>query len=371
LLAVADGVAMLTHRSRIGLPLLLALTSMACSISTAPTSSDPSASDAGDAPDAPTSSGAAEVEEVAIVGTSITSAISTTGSFGVTTIPRGALHEAILDKNQTFAVHIASPAGIELEAPVTECTTRPSAVQPSAFGLIIDDSIDMAHDDPQLRRKDATIQLIKTLEVDQTALLGEIGPIAFTMRDMLCQPTVPNSCPLLDARPLTSDKSALIAATTKIHAEGPDELFGGCAYMAEILGGLKDRRSGIVIFSNGRPDAQDPRLADCQTNDPHVPVYTVGIGPGAEGGPDADASAVATLRATSAMSGGSYTSIDSPHLDSFFKNMNAAIARGSCQTTTRLKNPALLRPGTKVEGEVLVGNKGAKAVFTFVAPSAK
>jgi hypothetical protein len=364
---------MLTHRSRIGLPLLLALTSVACTISTGPTSSGPSASDAGDAPDgqASTSNGAVEVEEVALVGTSITSAIATTGLFGVTTIPRGAQHEAILDKNQAFAVHIVSPAGIELEAPVTECTAQPSAVQPSAFGVIIDDSIDMAQDDPQRRRKDATIQLIKTLEVDQTALLGEIGPIAFTLRDMLCQPTVPNSCPLVDAKPLTSDKSALIAATARVHAEGPDELFGGCAYMAQILGGLKDRRSGIVILSNGRPDAQDPRLADCQMNDSNVPVYTVGIGPGAEGGPNADPNAVATLRATSAMSGGSYTSIDSPDLDSFFKNMNAAIARGSCQTTTRLKNPALLRAGTKVEGEVRVGNKGAKAVFTFVAPSAK
>ncbi|MDB5215878.1 MAG: hypothetical protein JWO86_3805 [Myxococcaceae bacterium] len=365
---------MLTNPSRIGLPLLLALTSMACTIATAPTSSGPSASDAGDAPapDGQASSAAVEVEEVALVGTSITSAISATGTFGVTTIPRSALHDAILDKNQPFAVHIVSPAGIELEAPVTECTARAPALQPSAFGVIVDGSGDMAQDDPQLRRKDATIQFIKTLGVDQPALLGEVGPIAFTMRDMLCQPTAdPNSCPLVDAKPLTSDKTALIAGAAKIHAVGPDELFGACAYMAGILDGLKDRRSGIVVLSNGRPDAQDPRLNDCQMNDPHIPVYTLGIGPGAEGGPDADPSAVATLRTTSALSGGSYTSADSPDLDSFFKNMNAAVDRGSCQTTTRLKNPTLLRAGTKVEGEVVVGNKGAKAAFTFVAPSSK
>jgi hypothetical protein len=93
------------------------------------------------------------------------------------------------------------------------------------------------------------------------------------MRDMLCQPTAdPNSCPLVDAKPLTSDKAALIAAAAKIHAVGPDELFGACAYMAGILDGLKDRRSGIVILSNGRPDAQDVRLHDCQMNDPHIPV---------------------------------------------------------------------------------------------------
>ena len=341
---------------------------MACAISTAPSGSP--APDAGAAADGQASSAGVEVEEVALVGTSITSAISATGTFAVRTIPRSALHEAILDKNQTFAVRIVSPTGIELEAPVTECTPRAPALQPSVFGVLVDDSADMAQNDPQLRRRDAMIQFIKTLGVDQQALLGEVGPIAFTMRDMLCQPSAdPNSCPLLDAKPLTSDKTVLIAAAAKIHAVGPDELFGACAYMAGILGDLKDRRSGILILSNGRPDAQDPRLDDCQRNDSHIPVYTVGIGPGAEGGADTDASAVATLRTTSASSGGSYTSVDSPDLDSFFKNMNAAIDRGSCQTTTRLKNPALLRAGTKVEGEVVVGNKGAKAAFSFVAPS--
>ena len=356
--------------SKIALPLLVALTSVACTLSTASTASDAPASGtgAGTADTRDAQAPLPQIDEVALVGTGVTSAIHTTGSFDLTTLPSSALHAAVLDDTQAFEVVVSSPSGIELETPVTKCTPAAPAAAPPIFGVIVDDSAPMAQHDPQNRRRDATIQFINTLTLGQTALLADIGPIAFTMRNLLREQTVPNSCPLLDIQPMTGDKAALIDGTARIRAEGPDDLFNGCAYMARMVGDLKDRRSGILILSNGKPDG-DIRRDDCQRNDNSVPLYTVGIGPADEDGPDADPVAVAVLRETSAASGGSYASVNRPDLDAYFRNVGAAVERGSCKTTTRLKAPALLQPGTKVKGEIIVGTKGARAPFTFVAPA--
>jgi hypothetical protein len=366
---------MATYNSRLGLPLLFALTSVAC-LAPAPGTTDAaqgSSGPDGGAAESPANVAPVEIEEVALVGTSVTSAIFATGTFGITTIPKSASHEPTLVANLKTEVRIVSPAGMDLETEGTVCKPSAPALGAPIIGVVIDDSIDMATSDPQNRRKDVTVQFIKTLGVDTKLVMTDYGPQLFGLRDLVCEPSAKDACSLhvVPGRQPNGQRAALLAATAKIQpADGPNILYLGCMGMAQDLDERRDHRLGMLILSNGKPDDL-VNIEDCKEGGlAEAPVFTVGFGPAAEGGPNADAAAVAALREISAARGGGYASAErAADLDAFFQNMGAAIDRGSCSTTTRLKNPSALQPGTKIEGEVIVGNKGARAPFTFVVPA--
>jgi hypothetical protein len=86
-----------------------------------------------------------------------------------------------------------------------------------------------------------------------------------------------------------------------------------------------------------------------------------------------DADAVKVLRELADATGGSYASANDPaQLDSLFRNMGTALARGSCRTSATLAEAAAkIQPGTRVAGEVSIGSKGATARFEFIAPEKK
>ena len=76
-------------------------------------------------------------------------------------------------------------------------------------------------------------------------------------------------------------------------------------------------------------------------------MFTVGLGPAAEGDPNVDAEAVKVLRELANDTGGSYASASDPaQLDNLFRNMGTALARGSCKTTAKIADAA-----TKIASE--------------------
>ena len=231
---------------------------------------------------------------------------------------------------------------------------------------------------------------MKALGRDDKVLLTDYGPgYVDTLRDLRCAAdakaagnlgtettettTTDGSDPCSSVKSVfTSDKGALVRATEEIVSLGGTPLYESCVEMIPLVDSVKDGRRGVLLLSDGLPDTTDKRDA-CHSaaKAAGIPVFTVGLGPAAEGNELVDAEAVKVLRDLATETGGSYASAnEAAQLDSLFHNMGTALARGSCRTTARIARVAEITPGAKVVGEVTVGSNRATARFEFVAPPA-
>ena len=316
------------------------------------------------------------VDKVVVVGTSVTSALYTSGELGLTTIPQDATSEPVLDGRLNVDIRITSPADIATTVASTECTVPDQGNKPVAIGMIIDDSGSMLESDPKLMRKAATIGFLDTLGADDKVLLTDYGTNGDHLRDLLCTSllamgTSEDTCSPPKAA-FSSDKAALVKAAEKIEASGGTPLFESCLEMMPLVDSVKDGRRGVLLLSDGQPNSDDKRDAcHAAAKAARIPVFTVGLGPAAEGDVNADPTAVKVLRELATDTGGSYASANDPaQLDSLFRGVGSALARGSCKTTASIADAATkIQPGMKVSGEVSIGAKGAKATFEFVAPA--
>jgi Mg-chelatase subunit ChlD len=319
----------------------------------------------------------ARVDKVVVVGTSVTSALYTTGELGLTTVPKDASDEAVLDDKLEVTVRITSPADIATSTLQTECTVPDPSRKSVSIGVIIDDSGSMATSDPNELRKSATVSFLGTLGTDDKVLLADYGVTGTHLRDLLCESsqqangtTATESCSPPKAA-FSADKAALVKATELIRSSGGTPLFESCVEMMPLVDSVKDGRRGVLLLSDGRPNS-DTKRDECHAvaKAAQIPVFTVGLGPAAEGDPNVDADAVKVLRELANDTGGSYASAnDATQLDSLFRNMGTALTRGSCKTTLKMADAATkVRPGTKIAGEVSIGSRGAKATFELIAP---
>jgi len=106
----------------------------------------------------------------------------------------------------------------------------------------------------------------------------------------------------------------------------------------------------VLLLSDGAPNSKTQRDA-CHNaaKAAQIPIFTVGLGPAAEGAKSVSQDAVKVLRELA--------------------SMGTALARGSCKTTAHITDAATkIQPGMKVTGEVTIGTNGAKGTFEFVAP---
>jgi hypothetical protein len=320
----------------------------------------------------------ARVDSIVVVGTSVTSALYTTGDLGLTTIPKDASDEAVLDDALTVGIRITSPVEMAAAVSGTQCTA-PDAGKPVAIGVIIDDSGSMSSNDPDKLRKSATVSFLNTLGANDKVLLTDYGASGSNLRDLLCSSNQPadgssgTSCSPPQPS-FSADKDALVKATEQIAPAGGTPLFESCVQMMPLVDSVKDGRRGVLLLSDGRPNSSAKREAcHLAAKAAGIPVFTVGLGPAADGDAKADPEAVAVLRELSTETGGSYASASDPaQLDSLFRNMGTALSRGSCRTSATVADAAAkLPPGTKVTGEVSIGSKGARATFEFIAPEKK
>lgn len=312
----------------------------------------------------------ARVENVTLVGTSVSAALYASGDLGVTTIPKDAKGEAVLGNGLKVAIRISTPFVAEATVSATECTIPDPGNKTINVGVILDDSGSMSSSDPKMMRKDATVSFLNTLGPTDRVLLTDYG-VGSSLRDLLCASTTGGACTVANAQ-FSSDKAALIKATEKITSSGGTPLYGSCTEMMPLVDAQKDGRRGVLLLSDGKPTDTGKKAA-CHTaaKAAGIPVFTVGLGPAAEGDPKVDASAVKVLRDLATETGGSYASAnDAAQLDGLFRNMGTALSRGSCRTSATLAEAATkIQPGMKVAGEVQIGDKGAKASFEFVAPA--
>lgn len=315
------------------------------------------------------------VEKVVVVGTSVTSALYTTGELGLTTIPKDSSDEAVLDSALKVDIRITSPAELVTSTLGTECTAPDPNKKAVSIGVIIDDSGSMSGNDPNDLRKTATVSFLGTLGPEDRVLLTDYGTTGDHLRDLLCATQqslggTGDACSPPKAA-FSADKAALVKATEQIQSSGGTPLFESCVEMMPLVDSVKDGRRGVLLLSDGEPNSDDKRDA-CHSaaKAAQIPVFTVGLGPAAEGDPNVDPEAVKVLRELANDTGGSYASASDPaQLDNLFRNMGTALARGSCKTTAKIADAATkIQPGMKVTGEVSIGTSGAKATFELVAP---
>ena len=318
------------------------------------------------------------VDKIVVVGTSVTSALYVSGELGLTTVPKDGADEAVLDNALKVDIRITSPAELATSVGSTECTVPDPSKKSVAIGVIIDDSGSMSGNDPNQMRKAATVSFLNTLGSEDRVLLTDYGTNGSHLRDMLCSSQLQPGAPEGSCSPpkpvFSADKAALVKATEQIEDAGGTPLFESCVEMMPLVDSVKDGRRGVLLLSDGKPNS-DSKRDECHAaaKAAQIPVFTVGLGPAAEGDPKVDADAVKVLRELADATGGSYASASDPaQLDSLFRNMGTALARGSCRTTATIADAATkIVPGTKVMGEVSIGSKGAKASFEFIAPERK
>jgi hypothetical protein len=326
----------------------------------------------------------AQVEKVVVVGTSVTSALYADGKLALTTVPTDAAGEAVLAKGLEVHVSITSPIALDVTVDSTECTEPDQGKKSISVGVILDDSGSMDSSDPDNLRRSATVSFLKALGADDRVLLTDYGnTYDDRLRDLLCVADARTKTGTTGTDPLeacsppkpafTSDKSALIRATEEIVSGGGTPLYEACAEMVPLVDSVKDGRRGMLLLSDGLPNDESAAKRDAchgAAKAAGIPVFTVGLGPAAEGDQGVDPAAVKVLRELATETGGSYASAnDASQLDNLFRNMGTALARGSCKTSARIARVAEIQPGASVKGEVRVGTKGAKASFDFVAPA--
>jgi Mg-chelatase subunit ChlD len=311
------------------------------------------------------------VEKVVVVGTSVTSALYVSGDLGLTTIPEDGSEKAILAKELKFSVSITSPIAIPVEVNANDCTAPDANKSATTIGIIIDDSGSMAETDPNHKRKDATIDFLNSLGTDDQVLLTDYGTTGDNLRDLLCASSGTNNASCSPPKATFSkDRAALIKAVGLIEDAGGTPLYGSCAQMVPLIDSVKDQRRGMLLLSDGEPSDMEKRDAcHAAAKAAQIPVFTVGLGPAAEGDPNASPDAVKVLRELASDTTASYASANDPaQLQQLFRNMGSALSRGACRTTARVTDTSQILPGTKVTGEVSIGSKGAKSTFEFVAP---
>jgi len=313
-----------------------------------------------------------KVTEVVVVGTNVTSLLYTNGALGLTTVPKDAASgQAVLSAGLKVHIAITTPTPMTVDVTTTECTPPDDKAKGTGVGVILDDSGSMGMNDPDLKRKDATISFLNTLGANDSVLLTDYGHTGDDLRDLFCLSgggTEATCSPPKAA--FTSDKAALIKAAELIESSGGTPLYESCVQMLPLIDTVKDKRRAMLLLSDGEPNSLGQRDA-CHNaaKAAQIPVFTVGLGPAAEGTPEASDTAVKVLRELSTETNGGYASAnDATQLDQLFKNMGTALAQGSCRTTATIKGAATIVPGTKITGEVTIGNKSAKGTFEFVAP---
>jgi hypothetical protein len=314
----------------------------------------------------------AQVESLLVIGTSVDEDLYTRGELGLTFVPKDAKNGAVLANDLKVDVRIIDPPGLSVRLAATQCTPKASAGQPLAVGVVLDDSGSMSSSDPQRRRKDATVAFLNGLRPGDAVLLTDYGHTSDKLRDLAClQKGGSNaSCAPAQAAGFTEDRGLLVAAAEKIAPSGGTPLYEACAAMVPLVAGAAGKRQAMLLLSDGKPNSSSVK-AKCvdAAKGAQLPIFTVGLGPAAQGDPKADPKAVDVLQELSKVTGGAYASADDPaQLTALFSNMGLALTQGSCRSEATLVEFATLQPGTRIKGEVTVGTKGARGTFELVTP---
>lgn len=326
------------------------------------TDDDPSERDAGVRP-------ASEVTQVDIAVTNVTASVYTDGRYDVTFIPRTSAGTALLDPDKLdVAIEITAPSGQTSMIISKTCNTPMGGGL--SVGVIIDDSGSMSSSDPQLLRRDAVVAFLNRLTADAEVLLTDYGAAGSNLRDLVCADSAAGgTCAPAAASGFTTDIEKLKASVDQIVANGGTPLYQSCRDMVPLVASRTGRDQAILLLSDGAPSDVGLRMMCLDAaSGAMIPVYTIGLGPAAEGGTGSSPAAVMVLREIASTTNAGYGSAAMPSLlEDLFMQIGAVTSDGSCTVTGIFGSYQSLPRNTPVTGTLKVGTT-ASGMFGFTTP---
>jgi hypothetical protein len=351
------------------------------------------------------------VEEVSTIGVGVTADVfCKSGDFGVTIQPRDGKGEVVIssDLQVTCTASTQGAGSIACDVTAVECTPGSAASGRRTVALaIIDDSGSMAGSDPSEERKKACVEFVSSLGADDAVAISDYGP----------SPTeggkATSTTDLRVLEDFTTDKAKAAAACEKIVASGGTPLYESVEQGVEklLVSARKvygDANYILLLLSDGMPTGALPKqdaIGAAQAEG--IPVYTVGLGPAAEGGtietpfqctadadctaiagagasckpaaagganvchvPSTDPGAVQVLQELASETSGAYAAAtDATALEQLFRNVSSAAVEGKCTVSARLDLSATtVSQGEKIEGTLEVGKGKASTTYGFTVP---
>jgi hypothetical protein len=310
-----------------------------------------------------------EIDEVDSIGVGVSGdQFCSDGTFTITVQPKDA--EGNLIEPLPEELSCTARAGeAEVDCSIEGVTCDPggdAASERTVVLVIVDDSGSMDDNDPDGLRKEAC-----TSFVDQ---LGPTDVVAIT--DFGNGGTSPASA-LQTVQGLTEDK-ALARAACESLVSGPTgtPIYGSVVDAANVFFPAAKEQFGdkvnfsVLMLSDGEPDSDtsDRDTALAAIADAKFPIYTVGLGPAAEGFDGSNPTAITTLQELSQNSRGAYASSVAPEgLGGLFEQIGSVVREGSCTVSAALHADAFAS-GDLVEGQLNFSNGDVSTDFSFNVP---
>jgi len=292
------------------------------------------------------------------------------GSFSVTIQPTDSEGDLFIPA----AAEVTCTASIDTQAVSCEvrdvaCTTgSESSDAATALLVIIDDSASMNNNDPDEKRADAC-----------AAFVDHVGSGAFiAITDFGRQSTAPAD-ELGVLQDFTDDLAVARAACMAIETGGQGTpIYGSVIDAVEVFlpsarqAHGQDLNYAVLLLSDGEPgDSGTREEALAAARQAQVPVFTVGLGPAAEGASNADSDAITVLQELSEETGGSYaSSADADGLESLFMQVASAVRRGRCQVSARIDTESFT-VGQSIEGTIVLQSGQASTSYAFTVPASE
>jgi hypothetical protein len=331
--------------------------------------------DAGDAGDADSGDAAPPkpvVKDVDTIGVGVSGDLfCKDGSFTITVQPRDA--EGNLVTPELEDLSCSSMLGTDsIDCSVQSVSCDAGGAAPNARTVvlvIVDDSGSMDDNDPDGKRQEACASFVEQLGADDIVAITDFGNGG----------TAPATA-LQTVQGLTDDKMLARDACASLQS-GPvgTPIYGSVVDAASIFLPAAVEQYGknvnfsVLMLSDGQPDSDTAsREQGLQAiADNKFPIYTVGLGPAAEGSDSSDATATQTLQELSQASGGAYASSVAPEgLGGLFEQVGSVVRKGSCEVSASLHADAFAS-GELVSGQLRFASGDLTTDFSFNVPSSE
>lgn len=290
-----------------------------------------------------------------------------TGDFAVTIQPRDEEGEIVLREEAAYGC-TAAIGGESLECAVKEVACfggSASSESQTVVLVVLDDSGSMDDNDPDEQRAEACSALIDQLGDGDVVAITDFGH--------------GGTSPALALRTLqgyTDDKDLARAACESIYT-GPTgtPIYGSVVDAVEVFLPLAEESYGdvsfsVVMLSDGEPDADVASHEEAleAATEADVPIFTVGLGPAAEGFEGSSTTAIEVLQQLSEETGGAYaSSADADGLEGLFEQVGSVVREGRCEVSATLTADSF-PVGGAVEGTLELTDSEASSEFSFTVP---
>ncbi len=311
--------------------------------------------------------GATKVEQVSTIGVGVTAdTFCSTGAFTVTILPQSD-QGGLVPVGPTDVTCTASLSGQNLTCAVNgvNCVSGSGGASQTAVLIIMDESSSMDTNDPEAKRSEACVSFVNQLNPTDVVLLADFG-----------NGGVSPASALRTVQAFTADKDLARAACQKATTGSwGTPIYGSVVDAAEVFLPMAEQQYGanvnfsVLMLTDGEPasDTANREQALAAARTAQVPIYTVGLGPAAEGSSSSNATAIGVLQELSQETQGAYaSSVLADGLTSLFQHMGTAVRQGKCQVSATL-TASQFAVGGSVQGTIT--NQSLTTTYGFTVPT--